>query len=113
VGTEVILHGSGFTSTSNDLAITHPEIDFQGQHTGYLNGLSSADGRTLRFNLPDNDDVLLGACAFSQLKADEACPAIGIPLPKGDVEIAIMNKNGRSNSLTFSVSDPGAAQPGS
>ena len=111
LGTKVVIHGSGFTSESNDVGFSNPEIGFQGQHTAYLNGISSPDGRTLRFTLPDNDNVLLAACAFSQLKANEACDDIGILLPTGDSEVFVINQIGRSNSVTFSVSGPPATQP--
>lgn len=110
LGTEVTLQGSGFTAASNDVAFRNPKIDFQGRDTAYLNGLSSPDGKTLRFRQPDNESVLLGACAFSQLKTNEACPAIGILLPTGDSEIFVVNENGTSNSVTFAVSGPDAAQ---
>ena|SRR3989344_6517443 len=99
IGTEVTIRGSGFTSTSNDIAFTHPEINFQERHTAYLSQLSSLDGKTLKFNLPD----ALGACAYSQLNLNEACPEIGILLPKGVVQISVINKNGTSGSVTFTV----------
>lgn len=103
LGTEVVISGSGFTTTGNDIAFTHPGIDFQGGNTAYLNGISSPDGKILRFNLPDNNNVLLGACAYSQMKPDEVCPSIGILLLEGVVQISVVNKNGESNSLTFTV----------
>lgn len=111
LGTEVVIRGSGFTSVENDVGFSNPKIDFQGQHTGYLNGLSSPDGRTLRFRLPDNDDVLLSACAFSQLKSNEECPDIGLLLPTGESEVFVINQNGKSNTVTFSVSGPPTSQP--
>lgn len=111
LGSEAVLHGSGFTPEENDIGFTHPEIDFQGQDTGYLNGVSSPDDETLRFNLPDNDGVLLSACAFSQLGPDGACPAIGIFLPLGETEVFVVNERGESNRVTFSVSDDGGEEP--
>jgi len=111
LGVEVVLSGSGFTAENNDVGFVHPEIDFQGQHTGYLNGLSSPDGTTLRFSLPDNDNVLLGACAFSQLGPDEACEAIGLLLPAGGSAIFVVNENGTSNSVFFTVTESPTAQP--
>ncbi len=98
-GTEVVLHGSGFMTAGNDVGFTHPDIEFQGKHTAYLNNLSSADGSTLRFSLPE----ILGACATSQLGPDEGCPDIGLSLPEGDSEVFVVNDNGSSNSLTFFV----------
>lgn len=102
-GTRVIIRGVGFTSRSNDIAFTSPNINFQGKNTGYLNSISSPDGTTLSFNIPDNNNVLLGACAFSQMKVNEACPAIGLSLPKDIVQISVINKNGVSNSITLTV----------
>ena len=103
MGTKVIIRGSGFTSANNDIAFAHPKINFQGRNTAYLNRLSSPDGTTLSFNIPDNNNVLLGACAFSQLKTNEVCPDIGILLHKGTVQISVVNENGRSNSVKFTV----------
>lgn len=103
LGAEVVLRGSGFTSENNDVAFTHPEISFQGRNVGYLTGLSSPDGNTLRFNLPDNEGVLLGACAFSRLGPNEACRSIGILLPSGDIEVSVVNHAGESGSVTFTV----------
>lgn len=98
----MVIRGSGFTSTDNDVAFRYP-ISAQEQQTAYLNQLSSSDGKTLRFSLPDNEGVLLGACAFSQLKTNEACPSIGYQLPTGDSEVLAINKNGESNSVLFTV----------
>jgi len=97
IGTEVTIRGSGFTSDNNDVAFTHEDISFEGRNTAYLNGLASPQGNTLRFALPE----VLGACAFSQMKADEVCPSIGIPLPAGNLTIAVVNRNGSSNSVAF------------
>ncbi len=105
-GTAVVIRGSGFTSTDNDVAFRYP-ISAQKQQTAYLNGLSSSDTNTLRFSLPDNGGVLLGACAMTQLKPGEACPDIGYELPTGESHIFVINKNGESNSVTFTVSEPG------
>ena len=108
---EVVLQGSGFTSENNDVGFTHQSINFQGRNTAYLNGLTSQDGRTLQFSLPDNDDVLLAACAYSQLGPNEACPDIGLLLPFGEVQVSVINDNGESNRIAFFVSEPGTAQP--
>ena len=99
MGTKIIIRGSGFAPTGNDIAFTHPKIDFQGRNIAYLNHVSSSDGKTLSFNLPD----ALGACAYSRLNQNETCPEIGILLPKGVAQISVVNKNGTSNSLTFTV----------
>jgi len=103
IGTEVIIRGSGFTPTNNDIGFTHRDINFQGKNTAYLDNVSSPDGKVLSFTLPG----ILGACPMSQLKLDEneACPAVGIPFPTtGDIQIFVVNKNGISNSVSFNVS---------
>ncbi|MBI1886317.1 MAG: IPT/TIG domain-containing protein [Chloroflexi bacterium] len=97
IGTGVTIRGSGFSPDNNDVAFTHHSINFQGSSTAYLNGVASPEGRTLRFKLPE----LLGACPFSQMKADQACPAIGIGLPVGTIAITVVNRKGSSNSVTF------------
>ena len=106
-GTAVTIRGSGFTAANNDVGFTNPKISYQGRQTAYLNGLCTADGKTLRFSLADT----LGACAFSQLKPSEACPAIGLLLPTGDSGVFVANENGTSNSVTFTVSGSPTAEP--
>jgi hypothetical protein len=106
LGARVTIHGSGFALDHNDVGFAHPSADPQGQHIGYLNDISSPDAKTLTFNLPDNQNVLLGACAFSQLPADAACPAIGILLRSGDTLVFVANKYGTSNGLTLTVTSP-------
>ena len=105
--TTVTIRGSGFTRANNAVAFSNPSIDYQGRNTAYWNELSSPDGKTLRFTLPDT----LSACAFSQLATNEECPAIGILLPTGDSEIFVINEIGTSNSLTYNVSGPAPTLP--
>lgn len=107
ITTTITMRGSGFTPANNEVGFRNPKINYQGRNTAYLNELSSPDGRTLRFTLPDT----LGACAFSQLATNEACPSIGILLPMGDSEIFVINEIGTSNSVTFTVSGPDPALP--
>lgn len=105
LGSEVTIHGSGFTAEGNDVVFSSVDTESRGPSTLYLNGLSSSDGTTLRFRLPDNEDVLLLSCAFSQLGPNEECPASGYELPTGDSRISIFNEAGESNSLVFTVSE--------
>jgi len=100
IGTTIVIHGSNFAPADNDVAFTHPEINVQGRKTAYLNHIPSSDGNTLSFSLPD----ALGACAYSRL-SDEACPEIGIVLPQGAVQLSVVNTNGVSNSVTFTVEE--------
>jgi hypothetical protein len=103
LGAVVTIHGSGFTD-ENDVGFEHQRIEFQGQHVGYLSGLRSDDGSTLRVVLPDNSNRLLGACPMSQLQGNEACPAIGLLLPAGTSRVFVVNDNGESNRVTVTVS---------
>lgn len=105
-GTAVAIRGSGFSAANNDVGFTNPKISYLGRHTAYLSSLPSSDGKTLRFSLPDT----LGACAFSQLKTNEACEDIGLLVPSGATEVFVVNENGTSNSVTFIVSGPDPAQ---
>lgn len=68
-----------------------------------MSGFPSPDGKTLRFRLPDNEDVLLGSCAFSQLGPNEECPGSGYLLPPGDIQISVLNGRGESNRMAFEV----------
>ena len=112
LGSEITIRGSGFTSTNNDVGFSNPNITtYGGGHAGYLNELSSSDGRTLRFRLPDNAGLLLGVCAMSQLKIGQACPDGGLPLPVGDSEVFVANEHGESNHVTLSVSGTAEATP--
>lgn len=97
IGTEIVIRGSGFDIHNNDIAFSHPQINFQGSHTAYLNSVPSPDGKTLRFTLPD----VLGACAFSQMRPGEACPSIGLGLPSGTITVSVVNRHGWSNGLVF------------
>ncbi|MBI2105017.1 MAG: IPT/TIG domain-containing protein [Candidatus Omnitrophica bacterium] len=100
IGTTIVIYGSNFAPADNDVAFTHPEINFQGRNTAYLNHVPSSDGNTLSFSLPD----ALGACAYSRL-SDEACPEIGIVLPQGAVQLSVVNATGVSNSAMFTVEE--------
>ena len=102
IGVEVTLHGSGFTAEGNDVGFRNEQIEFAGRHVGYVGPLRSPDGRTIRFTLTDT----LGACAFSQLATNEACPGIGLPLPPGPSEVFVVNSTGESEGVTFTVTEP-------
>jgi hypothetical protein len=102
LGGEITIRGSGFTA-GNDVGFENEQIDFQGSHVGYLSGIPSDDGETLRVTLPDNESRLLGACAMSQLKTNEACEAIGLLLAVGESGVFIVNDNGVSNRFTLNV----------
>jgi hypothetical protein len=89
IGQEVVIRGSGFDRSENDIGFT-----LGSGRTAYQDGIPSPDGATLRFELQD----LLGACAMSRT---EFCFAIGFPLPIGELNVAVFNANGTSNTVSF------------
>ena len=99
IGNNITIHGSGFTLNNNDIAFTSPQKNFNRWNPSYLSRVYSQDGKTLSFSLPET----LGACAYSRMEQNETCPLIGLSLPKGTIQISVINKNGISNSITFTI----------
>ena len=85
VGEEVAITGTGFTSTDNALKIGG----------GYILKLASTDSTSIRLTLPS----YLGACPPGQ----EICVALALPMAPGDYKLSVVNANGRSNDVSFSV----------
>jgi len=98
IGTEITIVGSGF-ELKNDIAITHTQQEVERYKKGYITLIESTDSTTLKFNIPE----LLGACAFTLIKENEACPAIGLIFPPGEYNISVVNINGESNALKFTL----------
>lgn len=99
IGTEITIYGRGFTS-DNDIAFTaNIEKDPGTSSHAYINKVSSADGKVIKFTLPRD----FSACAFSRLGPNEACIMLAITLMKGNYEVKVVNKNGESNSLPFEI----------
>lgn len=96
---KITIHGSGFTMKDNDIAFTIPQTDFQGEETAHLNRVYSPDGKTVSFYLPHE----LDGCAYSRMKETDMCSGVLIFLPKGAIQISVVNKNGISNKFTFTV----------
>jgi DNA-binding CsgD family transcriptional regulator len=88
VGTQVVIRGTGFDSRENDVEFKSPG------GAAYQNDIPSPDGQTLRVTLQET----LGACAISQTGG---CDDVGIMLPAGSIEIAVLNRNGTSNAVSF------------
>ncbi len=90
VGTEVTASGFGFTPVNN-------RLEFDRNAIGYL---PSADGKTLTFTIPSQ--ITIGVpCA-----PDAACPPPpSRPVELGDHEISVINSNGASNTLIFTVKE--------
>jgi hypothetical protein len=89
IGAKVSIIGSGFTPTKNSLQF--------GSGFGYINNLTSPDGRTIIFTPPE---------AFDTCNPDgSACAEfLSRPIPGQTYEVSVINANGRSNSVSFTVS---------
>lgn len=90
VGTTVAVTGGGFTRSANSVKFGR----------GYINGLESSDGLTLRFTVPEG----LNLCppAMNQT-APAPCPGAYPRVTPGPYAISIMNLNGTSTTLAFVV----------
>lgn len=94
VSTQVAIRGSGFTPTDN-LVKFHP---------GDIGPVSSPDGVSLSFVIPE----ALGAYCPPAIRQDpsRACPMfLARTIPK-TYSVAVVNENGTSNSLDFTVVAP-------
>lgn len=87
-GTAVTIRGSRFAPTG-----THVKFG-----DGYLKNLTSADGVTLRFVVPDGLDL----CAPG---ATGPCPGSYPRVMPGDYAVAVLAGNVASNSVTFRVAE--------
>lgn len=85
VGDQVTVTGTGFTPTGNALEIG----------AGYILKLDSADSTSIRLALPS----YLGACPPNQ----EVCVALALPMAPGDYKLSVINANGTSNQVSFTV----------
>jgi hypothetical protein len=85
IGDTVTISGTGFTSTAN--AITFG--------IGYLHGVASADGASLRFALP----AALTPCPPSA----QVCVALAVLLTPGAYQVSVVNANGSSNGMPLQV----------
>ncbi len=106
IGTKAVITGTGFTARDNNVAFRQAPEDAPtaGYKVGYINNLVSRDGRTIEFVIPE----WLSACAFplSETNPVTVCPAIGILFKPGTqtYPVFIVNQNGTSNSVNFTVS---------
>ncbi len=86
VNTSVTVTGSGFAPTGNVVKFGR----------GYIRDVSSPDGTTLRFNVPDGLDL----CAPDTMGP---CPG-GFPeVMPGEYEVAVITNRETSNALKFTV----------
>jgi hypothetical protein len=91
VGTEVAVTGYGFTPSDNTIRFG----------AGYINDLNSADGVTLRFTVPEGQNLCPPTDAHSPPVAP--CPGAYPRVTPGSYFISVLNTNGTSNSLNFTV----------
>ena len=99
IGTKVTIRGSGFATENNDIGFVSSSSGSDPETWGYLNGIDSLDGKTLRFKIGGD----LSACAYSRLQSDEACIQIAYGIPLGNTIIKVVNKIGVSNNINFIV----------
>jgi hypothetical protein len=88
VGTEVVLHGSGFRATGNAVRFGD----------GYVRDLESSDGTTLAFEVPEG----LDRCAPG---ASGPCPGGFARVKPGPYDVVAWTPDGTSEPLTFTVTD--------
>ncbi len=105
IGTKVVITGAGFTARDNNVAFRlEPEDSPERFKVGYINNLISSEGKTIEFIVPE----VLGACAFPlpENEGGPVCPAIGILFKPGTniYPVFVINQNGTSNSVNFTVS---------
>ncbi|MEM3099594.1 MAG: IPT/TIG domain-containing protein [Nitrososphaerales archaeon] len=100
-GSQITITGSGFDRENNDVGFT--KVVRKGTEpaysAGYVNNVPSPDGRTLVFELPEH----VGVCAYSTMDPDSGCILIALMLDPGEYEVFVVNKNGKSNSVSFEI----------
>jgi len=90
IGDKITIRGTGFTASGNDIAFTHQDL------TSYESRLSSSDGKIIHLTVPE----MTGACPRSIARG---CLDIGYSLPKKTLQLSVINKNGESNKVAFTV----------
>jgi hypothetical protein len=89
VGTTVQVTGSGFSRTGNVVKFG----------VGYLSGLDSPDGRTLRFVVPEHHEV----CPPPDLDVKLPCAEMHPRVMPGDHPVSLVSRSQTSRELTFTV----------
>jgi hypothetical protein len=92
IGSHVTVTGAGFTPDGNIVELVKTA---NATFAGLIGRLSSADAKTLTFDIPDS---LLPRCFFI------GCALPNIPLSPGSYQLSVMNASGMSNSVSFVVS---------
>jgi len=83
IGDTITVTGTGFTPTGNAIQLG----------SGYVLGVPSTEGKTLRLVLP----AYLGACPPSA----GACAALALQVSPGTYQLSVVNEHGTSNSVPF------------
>jgi PKD repeat protein len=89
VGTAIIITGSGFTSTGNTVRFA----------SGGSQNISSSNGTQIAYVIPG----IVTPCSVAQ--AGMACPDIAQAITPGTYSVFIINANGTSNTLSFTVTN--------
>jgi hypothetical protein len=92
VGTTVTIEGSGFSPTGNIVKFG----------VGYLTDLTSPDGRTLTFAVPEGLDI----CPPSELGRDEPCAGGAYPrVQPGSHAVSVVTRTETSRQVLFAVTE--------
>ena len=83
IGDTITVTGTGFTQTGNAIQIG----------TGYVLGVPSSDGKTLRFVLP----AYLGSCP----PFVDVCAMFAIQVSPGTYQLFVINAHGTSNAVSL------------
>ena len=96
VGTQINIVGNGFTTTGNKIRFGNT---FYNNNSNY--SLNSIDGRTLTFTVPS-------ASYYGCPDGSSICYSPLTLITPGTYPISIMNTNGTSNTVTFTVTPSGS-----
>jgi hypothetical protein len=97
IGTNVVIHGSGFTPDGNTVSFAARESGQMPGEPSVIPNLASADGRTITFTVLS---VWRPACSYSP---PGPCPFANIPTAPGTYAVSVTNSNGTSNAVNFVV----------
>jgi hypothetical protein len=94
IGTQVSIHGSGFTASGNTVIFGAGSRAFASGSV-YPN-LTSSNGSVIIFTIPAHYDP---PCEYSS----RPCPFAALPTISGSYSVAVSNINGQSNAQNFIV----------
>jgi hypothetical protein len=92
VGTTVTIEGSGFSPTGNIVKFG----------VGYLSDLTSPDGRTLLFTVPEGHNI----CPPTELGYQEPCAGGAYPqVQPGSYPVSVLTRTETSRQVLFTVTE--------